>query len=126
MRILVSPSHPVVRFQVPAYDINMNYRDIGDFITFLTTPGNDGLKNEVLQYNDIAGINIERPNGMTTLVSNLQFQFTNRDAMMRYLRGEGPVGKSHLTASINIRLKEFFDVRDREEEQSRATEPTIC
>jgi hypothetical protein len=126
VRILVSPSHPVVRFQVPAYDINMNYRDIGDFITFLTTPGNDGLKNEVLQYNDIAGINIERPNGMTTLVTTIQFQFTNRDAMMRYLRGEGPFGKGHLTSSINTRLKEFFDARDREEEQSRSSEPTIC
>ena len=126
MRILVSPTHPVVRFQVPAYDVNMNYRDIGDFITFLTASGIDALKNEVLQYNNIVGINLERPNGMTTLVTTLQFQFTSRDAMMNYLNGGTPAGKDHLAPSINARLKEFFDARDREYEQQVSAEPSIC
>lgn len=126
MRILVHPTHPVVRFLIPGYDLNMNYRDIGDFITFLMASGIDDLKNEVLQYNNIVGINLERPNGMTSLVTTLQAQFTSRDAMMNYLNGVTPEGKEHLAPSIKVRLKEFFDARDREEERSRTTEPTIC
>jgi len=123
VRITVSPTHPVARFQITTYDINMNYHDIGDFFVLLTQ-GPPELRNEVLSYNGIVSVNWEKPNGFTTLVSVLQFTFVTREIMFRYLKGEGPLGKAHLAPQINAKLKEFFDARDREE--AKPTEPVIC
>jgi hypothetical protein len=121
VRIQLHPVHPIAKFTIPGYDVNMNYQGIGDFLIFLAAPGVDGLKNEVLQYNGITSINIQKP-GLGTI---LQITFAGREAMLRYLNWEAQPG-SPLRDSINIRLKEFFDARDREEERQRSADPVIC
>lgn len=109
MRISTDPRNPVALFEITPYDRGMETADINDFL-FVLQHGPQDLKQMLLNHNGIVSINVQG-NDLFNRNTLLIMTFTDREAMMRYLKGE--ITNPAQVAIINTRLKEFFDERDK-------------
>jgi hypothetical protein len=114
MRILVHGTQPEVHFHLTPYDMGTNYHQIQDFLFLMKWPHDHSLRNELLAHNSISNVLLENPQPPFSVNTVLKLLFSSRDTMFAYLKNEVPPEKVSALASLNQKLKEFFDARDRE------------
>lgn len=107
MRILTHPTVPVARFEIPNYDMITNASGIDDFLALLKSPIHVSLREDTLRANQITGANWQ-PASPFAPFTTLSLTFSSTGARDAYLRG-----KTVLDPSIEQKLQEFFNERDR-------------